>query len=259
MEREKLESLLIDFIDGRLAEGERQQVRDLLKSDPEAQVLYEQLKEVTTAMDQSAQMNPSDKLFRNFQDMLRQEEELQKKPAGKQVFMSPMMLRAAAGVILVLLGVIIGNWYSDNQKHKAELEALRKEMQNTKELMLALVNNQQSASQRMQGMNVALTITQVDDEIVNALVKSMNSDPNSNVRLAALDALSKFSEQPHVRKALVESMEIQNDPVVQIELIQLMVKMKEKGIVDELNKIINDDKTIKPVKDEAYSGLLKLS
>jgi hypothetical protein len=35
--------------------------------------------------------------------------------------------------------------------------------------------------------------------------------------------------------------------------------MKEKNVVDDLNKIVDDEQTIKPVKDEAYSAILKLS
>jgi HEAT repeat protein len=106
---------------------------------------------------------------------------------------------------------------------------------------------------------VALTYERADDDVVDALVKTMNEDKNTNVRLAALDALSKFHQDANVRKALISSLAKQDDPVVQIALIQLMVKMKEKGVLKDLNRIIEDNNTIKPVKDEAYSGILKLS
>jgi HEAT repeat protein len=125
--------------------------------------------------------------------------------------------------------------------------------------MMAMLQNGQSASQRIQGVNVALSMNKADDEIVSALVKTMNEDPNSNVRLAALDALSKFSDDAAVRKALVTSLPKQKDPVVQISLIQLLVKMKEKGVVNDLRKIVDDEKTMQAVKDEAYSGILRLS
>ena len=89
--------------------------------------------------------------------------------------------------------------------------------------MMSLIDNQQSASQRLQGINVALTIESADDEVVNALAKRMNDDPNTNVRLAALDALSKFHTEPQVRKVLLDALSTQKDPMVQIALIQLMV------------------------------------
>jgi hypothetical protein len=71
--------------------------------------------------------------------------------------------------------------------------------------------------------------------------------------------LSKFYEDPIVRKALIEGLAFQKDPVVQIALIQLMVKIKEKSIVTDLRKIVEDEETMKAVKDEAYTGLLELS
>jgi hypothetical protein len=51
----------------------------------------------------------------------------------------------------------------------------------------------------------------------------------------------------------------QNDPVVQISLIQMMVDMKEKSIIGELEKLTQQKEILKAVKDEAYTGILKLS
>jgi HEAT repeat protein len=128
-----------------------------------------------------------------------------------------------------------------------------------KSLMMAGLNNEQSPSQRMLGVSVAYQMEKPDDDIVNALMKTMNEDDNTNVRLAALEALSKFSNEPTIRKQLIESLHTQKDPMVQITLIQLMVAIKEKGVVKELEKIATDEKTMKAVKDEAYKGILKLS
>jgi len=132
-------------------------------------------------------------------------------------------------------------------------------MEATKLLMMSLIDNHQSASQRIQGVNVALTIQNADDDVVKALAQRMNDDPNTNVRLAALDALSKFHQEPAVRKVLIEALSSQKDPMVQIALIQLLVRMKEKGVVNDLKKMVDDSGTMKAVKDEAYSGIMKLS
>jgi hypothetical protein len=52
---------------------------------------------------------------------------------------------------------------------------------------------------------------------------------------------------------------MQKDEVVQIALIQVLVKMKEKVILKELEKITQDGEVLKAVKDEAFTGILKLS
>lgn len=257
MEREQLESLLIDYIDGKLSDSERASVEKVLAGDQDAYKLYEQLRHVMKAMDQSAMLEPSSRLKAAFQRAL--ELEMQRRPAGRQVLFTPVFLRAAAAVALVVTGVAAGYWISSQQRQQDEMVALRKEMENTKLTMQSMLGNEGSASQRLQGVNVALTMATADDEVVNALVRTLNEDPNSNVRLAALDALSKFQSESAVRKALISSLATQNDPVVQIALIQLLVRMKEKTVIKDLERIVEDEKNIKAVKDEAYNGILKLS
>jgi HEAT repeat protein len=167
-------------------------------------------------------------------------------------------------VALLVVGGWIGFTISKQNEEKlaaekARLDKLELEMAITRDMM-AKMNNDQSASQRIQGVNVALTMTSTpDDAVVKALVKTMNEDKNSNVRLAALEALSQFIDDKHVRKSLIESLAKQKDPIVQIQLIQLLVKIKEKGVVDDLQKIVDDEGTLKAVKDEAYSGIMRLS
>ncbi|MEI9917830.1 MAG: HEAT repeat domain-containing protein [Bacteroidota bacterium] len=259
MEREKLEGLLIDFIDGRLSESERKEVKELLAND-NVRVLYEQLKQVTTAMDRSSQITPTNRLQRSFQQMLQEEITEQHAPKQRQVFFSPTILRAAAAVLLVAAGIAIGNYVNEHNNQQAEIKRIAAENLRLKNEMIDMMGDQNSASQRMMGVNnVALTYKIADDEIVSVLVKTLNEDKNTNVRLAALDALSKFHQETNVRKALVASLSKQDDPIVQIALIQLMVKMKEKGVLKDLNRIIEDNEAIKPVKDEAYSGIMKLS
>jgi len=257
MEKDKLESLLIDYIDGNLSENDKLVVERELRDNPEASMLYAQLKEVMAVMDRSSSLNPSTALKSSFDKMLKGEIENTK---GKVVFFRPAFYRAAAAVALLIVGGGLGYWINKYVGQQQEIARLEQQMKETKLMMMAMLDNQYSASQRIQGVNVALNeIPKADDEVVDALVKAMNEDPNTNVRLAALEALSKFHQEPGVRKVLIEALSRQTDPVVQIALIQLMVTMKEKGVVKDLERIIDRDETIKAVKDEAYSGIMKLS
>jgi hypothetical protein len=257
METEKLESLLIDYIDGRLSSGERSVVEKELAENESSVRLYEQLKQVMNQIDHTTKLEPSSTLKLNFEKALQ--EEISNSKKGKQVFFQPMVLRIAAGFIFLMVCVGIGYWINKNNEQQREIARLREEMDSTKRMMMAMMTNSQSASQRMLGVAASYQMEKPDDEIVNALLKTMNEDPNTNVRLAALDALSKFHQQEHVRVALINALAKQKDPVVQISLIRLMVEMKEKSVIKELDRITKDKEMIKAVKDEAYSGLLKLS
>jgi anti-sigma factor RsiW len=248
MEKEKLETLLIDYIDGKLNDTERYDVEQLLIANPDAFKTYEQLKEVIHAMQAAAKMEPTPRLKRGFEQMLREEEIGLKK--GRVVFFQPSMFRIAAAIAFVVLGGAIAFIIARQNQQSREL----------KQTLMAMLENQQSASQRVLGATVAYNdIVRADDEIVNALVHAMNEDPNTNVRMAALEALGKFHNQPHVRKALVASLNTQKDPVVQIALIRLMVEMKETDITKELERISTDEETLQAVKDEAQAGILRLS
>jgi hypothetical protein len=257
MEKEKLESLIIDYIDNKLNSVDRNIVERELVQNSDAYKLYEELKEVMFVMDRSARLEPSLKLKENFDEMLKHESASVRQT--KTIFLQPAFYRVAAAVALLILGGGIGFWISKHNNQQQQIAALKTEMEKTKLMMMSMLENNQSASQRIQGVNVALTITKADDDIVRALVKTMNEDKNTNVRLAALEALSKFYQEPMVRKLLIEALPKQKDPVIQIALIQLMVQMKEKGVVNDLNKIVDDAGTLKAVKDEAYSGIMKLS
>lgn len=263
MEKEKLESLLIDYIDGNLSEADRVTVEKELAQNAEAVKLHAQLKEVMSLMDNARHREPSFSLRANFEKSLNEEissasDETSAK-AGKQVFFKPWVLRVAAGIILVIIGVVIGDKLSEKRQRDQELAAIKKELEDNKRMMIAMLENQQSASQRVMGATVAYEMKQTDDEIVNALVKAMDEDPNTNVRLTALEALGKFYQQGHVRSKLINSLSTQKDPVVQIALIRVLVQMKEKEVVNQLEKITRDGTVIKAVKDEAHSGILKLS
>ena len=147
----------------------------------------------------------------------------------------------------------------DRYHRQAELEAIRKEMDSTKHVLMTMLKDQYSAGNRLQGINVAYTMVKSDNEITQALIKTFNTDANTNVRLAALDALNKFYNEPHVRKALIESLATQHDPMVQISLIRLLVEIKEKEVIDQLKRITTDSESLPAVKDEANAGLLRLS
>lgn len=257
MDKEKLESLLIDFIDGKLGDSERQAVAQLLAEDETAYALYQQLKEVMQVMDNAPVLEPAVGGQMQFEAMLHKEQRATRKRTI--ALPSPVWYRVAAAVALLLIGGGAGFLISRHNQQQEEIAKLRTEMRLTKELMMARLGNEESPSQRILGVKAAYSMNKADDEIVQALVTTMNSDPNSNVRLAAIEALRKFQNDPRVRKALIAALSQQTDPVVQIALIQCMVEMKEKQALKPLQDIVEDQDVLPAVKDEAYAGIFKLS
>jgi hypothetical protein len=258
METEKWESRIIEYIDGKGTAEERALVEKELTSNEASYLLNEQLREVIQTMEKAETIEPSGNLKAGFETALQQEINSQTK-TPRTVFFTPTIYRIAAGVILVMMTLGIGYWVNKNKEHEKQLTELKNQLEENRRMMLAMLGNQQSASQRMVGVSVAYELETADDQIVKVLVRTMNEDTNTNVRLAALDALSKFNAENSVRQALINSLAIQKDPVVQIALIQLLVKLKEEAVLKQLEKLTKDASTMKAVKDEAYTGILKLS
>jgi hypothetical protein len=137
--------------------------------------------------------------------------------------------------------------------------ALRSSVSGLPSTVSLRLTNMESASDRYAAVSEIMEMKKIDRDIIDVLVKTMNNDPNSNVRLAAMESLGKYYREPYVKKQLVQSMSIQKDPVIQIALIEMLSKFRNTSIAKELKKIAEDGNTTKPVKDQAYSSLLKYS
>lgn len=258
MEKEKLEGMMIEFVDGMLSESDRAHIEQEIASNPEAAKLYEQTKIILQLMNSASAVEPSTRLKVSFEKALQSEQQKR----GKVVsFGMPQLYRIAAGIALVITVGVAAYWINKGIEQGQKLAKIEEEMQRTKTLMLAMLQNQGSAGQRLQGVSVSLNmkIEQADDEIVNVLVRTLETDGNTNVRLASLEALARFHEQPHVRAELVKALGKQTDPVVQIALIRLLVEIKAKDSLKELERISTDELTLPAVQDEAHAGILKLS
>lgn len=257
MEKEKLETLLIDYIDGHLDETELKLAEEEIKSNEQARILHDQLKEMLGVMNEVSELNPPQTMTQAFEKNLR--EETRGSSSSKVIPFMPSLYKVAAAVVLVIISGGVGYWYSQQQKQAEELAAIKREMEQTRQLVMDRLSDDLSASQRMLGVQAAYHSVESDVEILDALIRVMNEDPNSNVRLAAIEALRKFQQHTVVRKALIEALDIQTDPLVQIALIHLMVEMQERGAVKSLEKIIEDNTVLPAVKDEAQAGLFKLT
>ena len=133
-----------------------------------------------------------------------------------------------------------------------------KNVDSKKQFVFASLNNMESPASRINAASAMNEFKNTGNDVVDALVQTLNTDPSANVRLAALDGLTRFYQNTYVRKKLIGSLKKQQDPVVQIALINMLTRMRESGILTELDKIVNDDNTMKAVKDCAYSSILRL-
>ncbi|WP_139418908.1 HEAT repeat domain-containing protein [Chryseobacterium mulctrae] len=126
---------------------------------------------------------------------------------------------------------------------------------------LELINDQHSASSRLRGIDLLKNFSASDEKIINILSEKALSDENTNVRLAAVEALSVHIENTEVSKNIRQIFLNQDDPIVQKELIAILTEKDPSQLNREVNaklkELTLDPTTAVFVKDEAYAVLMR--
>lgn len=249
--------LINDYIDGYLSGELKAYVEKHIEEDKEWKETYQHYIELNKLIEADKTLEAPDTLRNDFEDFLKQEIENQTKVVPMSSASNhKRWYQIAAAVAILAVGYILGT--SINKANTDEIDQLRNEMAATKALVLNSLSDQ-SASSRLGAVNASYAMSDMDDDIIQAFVKTLNTDENINVRLAALDALSNYADNEKVRKALIESLSTQDKPAVQIVLINLLVQLKEKRAIEPLKKLTEDEENIEAVRDEANYGIFKLS
>ena len=167
-------------------------------------------------------------------------------------------IQIAAAVAILIAGILIGSQFGNNNESGVEVAKLQHEMKSMKEMLILSKLQQPVASERIVATSYLNEVNAPDEDVLKALIQTMNTDKNSNVRMAAMNALAKFRNEEMVSDALVESLSIQTDPIIQISLINMLVNMNETRAVDKMKQIIDDNSTNESVRKLAEEGILTL-
>jgi HEAT repeat protein len=121
---------------------------------------------------------------------------------------------------------------------------------------------QASASERISAVNLSANVPEeaeaLSREISEILIYTMNNDQNVNVRQAAAEALFRFRNEPEIRRALVQSLSQQTDPLMQLTLIDMLVDLKERSAINEMQKLLMDSDTREVVKNRLKVSIAEL-
>ena len=175
----------------------------------------------------------------------------------------PHLARAAAACALVAIGILIGRNVMPQpggsvSTPSAEIVAMRGELHDLREMISLSLMQEQSASERLKGVSWSGQIDRPSSEIVTALLDALMHDPNVNVRLATIDALERFASRDDVRRGTIQAVDRQMSPLVQIALIDFMVKVNERESIGTLRRLSQDPQVNAAVRERAAWGLQQL-
>ena len=275
MRCEDIQSALIDFLDDRLNAIRRQEVVTHLEICENCRQEESQLRELLRAVAETSEEQPASSLRENFNRLMQSEMKLNdpetsRRPAEPPVKHLPLYRRAigwnspvsrvAAAVFLLLTGFGIGlkTGKSRDVATPTQMAELKSEVRDVKQTLMLSMLKQESASDRIKAVDYAEEIVNPNQQILSALITTLNHDKNVNVRLASLYSLSKFAGNRTVLDSLVVSLNQQTEPIIQIVMISILTQNRAVKAIKPLQDIISNQNTLPAVKDVARKGLQTL-
>ena len=270
MKCEQIAEWIPDYLQGTLASEQRSQVESHLEGCAECKqdvLLWQQLGALPRQQPSPALRNRFNAMLESYQEGRWEKSSLAAE--GRRApwfaglgnwFRMPAMAGVAWACVFLLCGFIIGKYTNKPQTTDPEqLQAIRNELKSTKQIMVLSMLQLQSASERLQAVSYSAQVDQADPQVLGALLRTVRSDSSVDVRLAALDALTRYGNRPEVRKGLIDAMQSQQSPMVQIALIDALVDLHDRSAVQQLKRVQQDPKVNPNVKKRAEWGIQKLS
>ena len=148
----------------------------------------------------------------------------------------------------LILGLTLGGREGDSQR----LQALETQIGAMQQMVAMTLETATSSTQRLEVLSLAARLDTPSESVIQSLMTALSQDPSTNVRLAAVEALSRFANRPSVRQSLAASVQSQPSPLVQAALVNLMAQNGQ----DEALRSLLKEKGLNPdIRDHAQRKL----
>lgn len=164
--------------------------------------------------------------------------------------------QGAIALACLVAGVLIG---TNVPRQSKEIAKLHDEITNTREMVALSLMQQQSATDRLKGVSYTDRLPTIQPDVISALTDAVAHDPSVNVRLAAIDALSKASGNSGVLQSLTQSLPRQDSPMVQAALIDYLVDARDRKAVSTIRQLAAQPDLNPAVLERTHFALQQLS
>lgn len=265
MTPEKMSLLIPQYLSGQLTPAEKDILEAELRTNTGLRLEVEELRSLWEGLGSLPQELPSPALRARFYQQLHDIQTgrsriVEREYAWWKPGLQGLVPQTVIALAVFVVGMYVGHANLDGRgSTTAEVKRLGTEVQSLRQTVALSLLDQQSATSRLEGISWSSRVERPEPDLVAALLTMVDRDPNTNVRLSALDALEKFAGDPTVRKALVDSLPRQDSPLVQIALIDALVHIRDRAAAGELRKLTGDADANAAVRQRAQWGLEKLS
>jgi anti-sigma factor RsiW len=267
MKCEEMEELLPDYLRGKLNSDRAVLVEEHIGQCPACREEAEIWKKLALLPEEQ----PSEASRARFQAMLESYQEGRWEKASLAAerkkflgvgdlvrWLRTPSLSAAWACVLLVAGFLGGRYIDRENTNHEQLAALQAELHKTTQLVAISLLQQQSASERLDGVNWSTRVGP-DPQVLDALQHTLRYDNSVDVRLAALDALSRYGKRPEVSRGLVEALDNEQSPLVQLALISALVELRDPSAVEPLKRLQQVPNLDPTVRQRAERGIRQLS
>lgn len=259
---EKYEQLIADYLQGNLDEEGMKQVDELIASGEIDFIDFRTMEQLYDEMDMVQTPEPSTAMSQNFYAMLEQEK-ANSKPSLSNVISEKLqelvryvtMPRLAYAFVLLIAGGFIGAQIGSNDD---EIEELTSEMQTMRQMMMVSLLEGPSTTDRLRAVNISSELPMVDERAIRALLFTLNNDESINVRVQAIEALSRWGNDDLVREGLVRSISKQQSDIVIVELADAMVELGVRSSAQEFEKLMEENDFAPATKQKVETTIASL-
>jgi len=244
MNCEEVKINLPEYIDRKLDETTSKAIRHHLESCPSCKALHRELSSFLNFMDSLPTPEVPEGMKEEFEGMMASLDIMDK----KKVRLIPIWTKIAAMVVLFFGTYWLGYQIGSGKGEKIQNQ-LTSEISTQKQQVLLASLRDFTGPQKIEAVYSISTTGNVSAELIDALVYTMNSDKNTNVRLAAISALSELMDKnDRIKTELIKSLTVQENPLLQISLIQVLTEKGVKEAKQQIETITNNEKTDESVK-----------
>lgn len=268
MNCERVREQIPEVLAGRLEGAARERLIEHLDTCPACRGEVAELGVVWRGLESMAEPEPSPAMKSRFLEALHAYEEGFQEAQRRLTYTTPKRSwfwqpawQVAFATVLLAAGLAGGRYlmpHSPAPTGNPEIAQLRGQVESLRQMVALSLLQEQSPSSRLRGVTYSYQMTQPDRDVEQALLHAVSHDSNVNVRLSAVDALAKFAGDPEVRRALADSLAVQDSPLVQIALIDLLVQLNAREAAPVMLKLSQDKDANDAVRQRAVSALEKL-
>ena len=268
--------LLPDFLAGTFDESDRDAIQTHLQSCPSCRHEFESLSMLWNSLGVLPDEKPGPQVRERFNAMLAAYEQGIRHGSARTSILNALdtligrlwprrpAFQFGVALLMLILGGIVGTRVNRSSERAmttqtdVEIAQLHGEVQTIRGMLAVSLMQQQSATDRLKGVNMSSRIVEKDPRVTQTLLDALRYDPSVNVRLAALDALSGAMDESEVRRTVVATLPTQSSPLVQLAMVELVVEARDKGSLDVLNKMEKDPKVNEVVRKKIEQGIKQL-